>query len=253
MIDGEEAHHAVRVTRAAAGDPVRLLNGAGISATGRITDTRKTHGVWQVDVTISDVTNITPDVPEVLIFAAPPKGDRLATMVEGISQAGATEFAPLISGRTVMDPKEDKVERLRRIAMESCKQCLRAFIMRVNDPISVPNALAYCLERNASCYIADCGTDANLLQVARSSTQPAAIFIGPEGGWTDAEREIFSTSGCQFVSLGKHVFRVEMAAVVACALLGQAVGQSPSHSPSHSLGHSLGHSPGQVPGASPIH
>ncbi len=219
LIDGEEAHHAVRVTRAAAGDPVRILNGAGIEASGTIIDTRKTHGVWQVDINITEVRTVLPDVPTVMVFAAPPKSDRLATMVEGVSQAGASEFAPLISGRTVMDPKEDKVERLRRIAMESCKQCLRAHIMRVNDPISVPNALRYCAEQGVTCYIADCGAAAE--PGIRAVADRVAVFIGPEGGWTDAERDLFRSSGCTFVSLGRHVFRVEMAAVVACAFLSQ--------------------------------
>jgi 16S rRNA (uracil1498-N3)-methyltransferase len=207
---GEEAHHALRVKRLGTGDAVRLCNGRGMLADARLSGSRKERHDWTIDLEILGTEQTSPKRPRLRVLAAAPKGDRLPAMIEGLSQVGAAAWAPLVTQRTVVEPREGKLERLERIAVESMKQCGRAWVLEINEPVPFEAAVS---ARGA--ILADAsGSDPE-----GSGLDDLTLLIGPEGGWTDGELQSARAAGARVVRFGPHIMRTEVAAVVGAAIV----------------------------------
>ncbi|MCC6660652.1 MAG: 16S rRNA (uracil(1498)-N(3))-methyltransferase [Phycisphaerales bacterium] len=208
VIGGEEARHAARVKRLDLGEPVEVLDGMGSIASGAVTAIDKEYDGWVVRVNIETVRRIEPIRPAVVVLCPAPKGDRLPQLIEGLSQVGAAAWRPLHAERTVAEPAAARLDRLERIAQESAKQCGRAWTLRIEQSITFTTALAL-----PSLVMADAGSG----PFTPPNSAEIHLLIGPEGGWSDAERAAARAAGAAPASFGPHVMRVETAAVVAAA------------------------------------
>jgi 16S rRNA (uracil1498-N3)-methyltransferase len=207
VIGGDEARHAARVKRVAPGEAVEILDGQGGIAAGSVVAVEKRGGEWAVRVEVSAVRRVEPVSPSVVVLAPAPKGDRLAQMIEGLSQVGAAGWRPLVTERAEHEAGAGKLERACRIAEESSKQCGRAWTLRVEPPIDFAAAL-----RLPSLVLADAGGGP-----VPGGAPEVNLLIGPEGGWSDAERKAAQAAGALVAAFGPHVMRIETAAVVAAA------------------------------------
>lgn len=217
IITGEEAEHAARVKRIAPGDRVQLLDGHGTVAAalvGRAGPERSGRGrVWILEVTVESVCRAQPPHPAVEVWAATPKGSRVDELVEGLSQVGAAAWSPLAAERTVVTPRETKLERLERIAWESAKQCGRAWVLRIGRERTLAEGLAS--EPGVRVVVAD----ASGAPYDASGAAAVRILVGPEGGWSQSELEAARSSGATIARFGPHAMRIETAAVVAAAIV----------------------------------
>lgn len=216
VLEGDDAHHLARVKRVEPGAEVLLLDGRGRVATSRVAATRKTgRDGWFVDVTLGPVELVQPVRPRLDVWACAPKGDRLGAMIDGLSQVGAASWAPLVTARTVVEPGAHKLDRVHRIAVESSKQCGRAWMLEIEEGGDVEAALA---------------TDAMVVMADGSGEayQPAGervrLLVGPEGGWNDGELARARAAGARVCRFGPHVMRVEVAAAAAAARILAAHG-----------------------------
>src|SRR5262249_28882829 len=115
--------------------------------------------------------------------AAPlPKGDRAQFLLEKLTELGVTSFVPLQTERSVVHPREAKLDRLQRHVIEASKQCGRNVLLRVGP---LTDWESYC-----------CRKDLPPLRVVAHPGGPSpswpmgqavALAVGPEGGFTDAE------------------------------------------------------------------
>jgi 16S rRNA (uracil1498-N3)-methyltransferase len=218
-VAGDQAHHAVRVLRLVKGDQVQLLDGQGAVAQATITLTQKDREAgWVLTAEVTSLSVAPKPSPAVHVFAACPKGDRLGEMIEGVSQAGATSFTPLVSELSIVDPREGKVDRLRRISAESLKQCRRLWGMDVFDPMGLDGALADAAAKGRRVLIAD-GSGVPLRELQPVPSGDVALFVGPEGGWSERELAQFRQRADIIVRFGPHVMRIETAAIVGTAML----------------------------------
>lgn len=222
VLDGEEAHHAVRVKRLVVGDSVELRDGVGGTAVAKIVAISKTTkaGGWSVLLEIAERECVPQPRPLIEVYSAVPKGDHLETMIDMLSQIGVAAWHPLVCDRSVVDPRPGKLERLRRIATESMKQCGRAWTMRIGDEASVSAALAGGLT-----LVADATGVSVDEPVLREAAMASAVrlLVGPEGGWSEREISVFRDAGVRHVSLAAHVLRIETAAVAGAAILAPAL------------------------------
>lgn len=214
-VTGDEAHHAIRVKRLGAGDHFELLNGRGTRARAQVRATTR-HGKsdWRLDAEVIEAHEESRPVVRLDVFAAAAKGDRLDEMLENLSQLGVDAFYPLLSDHAIVDPREAKIERLRRGALESMKQCGRAWPIEIGEPIQLKQAIAQV--EGAFACVADASGDA--APEIPGAIARVAIFVGPEGGWSPREFELFRASGWPFIRCAPHVLRVETAAI-ACATM----------------------------------
>ncbi|MBX3385637.1 MAG: 16S rRNA (uracil(1498)-N(3))-methyltransferase [Phycisphaeraceae bacterium] len=232
-IHGDEADHLARARRARPGEPIALHDGQGRIATGSITRIDPGSRREPPSVTVQlDLTHLLPPGPAVHVLTAVPKGGRVDEMVEQLSQIGARSWSPLRCARSVVDPRPTKLNRLERIAVESMKQCGRAWRLHVADH-TTDFAEAFAASKTqpppATILAHSAGTPALnwfLTQRAHADSTPTTtlrLLIGPEGGWTPDELAAAHTHHAAILSFGPHAMRIETAAVVAASLAVQAL------------------------------
>lgn len=208
---GEEARHAVRVKRLEPADPISLIDGRGLVGIGSLArvDREPRGGDWTITIDQIRWTRHEPPSPRVEVFSAVPKGDRLEHMIDQLSQVGASAWAPLVCERSTVDPRPGKLARLARAAHESMKQCGRPWTLELLPEHTVEHALE--------------APHALVAQAGGAPPSPPArdvrVLVGPEGGWSERELELFRSRGVVPIGLGPHVLRVETASVMAAAHL----------------------------------
>lgn len=210
-IDGDEAHHALRVKRVREGERVELLDGRGGIATGEAVKV----GKREFGVRIVAIRREEPIRPRVEVWSAVPKGPRLDEMIDQLAQVGVAMWRPLETSRGVVEPRDAKLERIARIAAEASKQCGRAWMLEIGARATMAEALRP--SPGAAVVMADAsGSGWN---AASASSLHTRLLIGPEGGWTDEEVRAGRDAGAAVARFGPHVMRIETAAVAASAAI----------------------------------
>ena len=213
-VAGDEAAHAVKSRRLRAGDRVDVTDGAGTVLTCLVTNARKAELTLEVESS----RTVERPTPAVRLYTATPKGPRLDKMIDMVSQAGAASWRAMDTKLGVVDPGAKKLDRARRISVESAKQCGRAWVMEIGE--SAPFAEAIEPAPGRRVLLAHAGGG------ARPEVSPGddevRLLVGPEGGFTPEELDAADRAGAQRLDLGPHTLRIETAAVVGAALVALA-------------------------------
>lgn len=221
VIGGQEAHHAVRVKRVKAGDPLEILDGRGLRAGAVVVATVKEPGErgrpeWVVRVRVERAEVEPPTRPRLHVLACAPKLTRVEDMVDQLSQVGAAAWTPLVTKHTVAPPRAGKMGKLERVAAEAAKQCGRAWVMEVGDPMEFREAIARrALGGGARLVIADPAG----APYRADGSEEIGLLIGPEAGFTEGEVEAARGAGADVCRIGPHLMRVGTAAVVASGII----------------------------------
>lgn len=205
MLEDEEAHHLLRVRRGKPGDAVQLFDGAGLRAEAVVDSVSKRSAHLRLVSFQRIAAN-----NGLVLGSAPPKGERLLWLIEQCTQLGVMSWTPILSERTVVQPGDAKIDKLRRKVIEACKQCGRDWLMEVREPIPLSEFLASKPAAENGWLLDPTG---DLIGDSRSV---AWACIGPEGGWTESEISSAIEGGWKIVALGGHVLRIE----TACAAIG---------------------------------
>jgi 16S rRNA (uracil1498-N3)-methyltransferase len=205
-----QAHYLASVMRRSVGDTVKLFNGRDGEWQARIA------ALSRRQVTFAPEAKLRPQTPEPdcwLCFALL-KRNKTDLVVEKATELGVSRIQPVITARTQAD--HVNLDRLRAIAIEAAEQCERLAVPDIAHPLTLPALLA-ALPPGRRLFMADERRDA---RVARFTSDPAALLIGPEGGFTDAEvAAIGANQNVTRVSLGARILRAETAAIAGLALL----------------------------------
>jgi 16S rRNA (uracil1498-N3)-methyltransferase len=208
----EEGFHLVRVLRARPGDRVRLFDGAGREFEGVVVEAGRDGATVEVGTAV-----VAPRPRrEVVLCTSIPRGERMEWLVEKCVEAGVGSILPLAAERSVRkEAGPNAIRRWRRAALEAAKQCGRADVPDVADPMELGEALARTA--SAARLVATPGVTADISAVA-PSTGLLAVFIGPEGGFDPTESESLAAAGALPFGLGPLVLRVETAAMLSVHL-----------------------------------
>jgi 16S rRNA (uracil1498-N3)-methyltransferase len=214
VLSGPEAHHIAVVCRLRQGDPLCLFNGDGREYPARILAVERRRAVLEV----LEARQPQRELGFRLEVAAPlPKGDRTQFLIEKLTEMGVASFVPLQTRRSVIQPREARLEKLQRYVIEASKQCGRNVLMRIAEPASWED---YCgrgelVELKAFGHpgglaVADFRTRCAL---ARAVT----VAVGPEGGFAEEEVAMACTAGWRPLDLGPRILRIETAALLMTA------------------------------------
>ena len=210
-LGGEEAHHAVRVKRLRPGEAVELFDGRGRVLVGRVLGSNGSRANPELAIEpVGEVEPVEPVRPQVEICCPAPKGDRVERMLDQLSQAGAARWRPLVCEHSE-EIGVRRSTRLERVIVESAKQCGRAYLLEMGDPISFGSALEH-----PRVLVAD--REAGATPAVRT-TGEVRVLVGPEGGWSAEEFDRVRGMGVPMLPLGPHVLRLETAAVLAAAFV----------------------------------
>jgi len=163
-------------------------------------------------LTVDRRTRAPEAIPDVWLAFAPVKRGQTDWLVEKATELGAAKLIPVMTRRTVAE--RVKLERLESIAIEAAEQCGRTRLPHIAQPVPLQQLLEQ--ERDRAIYFADEAGGEPALDAFRPG--PALILTGPEGGFTDEEREtVRAAPNCTAVSLGPRILRAETAALAALA------------------------------------
>lgn len=200
----------VTVLRMKVGDPISLMIGDGEEHDGHITEITKS-AVMGV-IAGSKVTK--PLIPSITVCAAMTKRDTFEWMLQKCTEIGAAKFIPLLTDRVIKRPKETP-KRWHDIVREAAEQSGRTTLPAITEPLSLGEAMAYT-EKCSRIFFHETG-GGKLPKVHQTSC--VALFIGPEGGFTEPELALARDAKAHIVTLGNLVLRAETAATVGTTLL----------------------------------
>jgi len=210
LSDRSIVHQIVDVLRLRNGDPVILLDGTGIEFHGVIKSSIKK----QLIISKERVKKIskTSEV-NVHLFAALIKKDKFEWVLQKATELGVTRITPIITDRT--EKLSISMDRADKIVREASEQSERADVPFLDEPISLKEALSICETIPVILHLGVPRINVTQLR----ETQNVAVFVGPEGGFSDRDLEQFKRKHAQVVSLGEQVLRAETANVAICSLL----------------------------------
>jgi 16S rRNA (uracil1498-N3)-methyltransferase len=213
-LSGDEARHLARVSRHGVGDFVELFDGNGFATEAQVTAIGK--DCVELVATGQPIPEQRPPCPLTLATAIP-KGDRLDWLVEKATEIGVTRLTPLVTERSVVDPRGSKLERLRRTIIEAAKQSRRNRLMSLETPVGWSEMVRSMPEQ--LCLIArpDGLPPGRWPRLTRR--RPTVLAVGPEGGFSAAEEKLAQEHCWHAIALSPNVLRVETAALVGCAVI----------------------------------
>ena len=168
-----------------------------------------------------------PSLPEISVFLSIFKFDRLEWAIEKLTELGASRIVPMISRRTephLAKAAEKRVERWRKLALEAAQQSRRTAAPQIMAPESMKKVLATA---NGCCIVlSETERSDSLKTILSECSPPISLAIGPEGGWTEDEIQLFMQNGWKTASLGTTILRAETAAIAAVAIAMAEIGGS---------------------------
>lgn len=200
----------ITVLRMKVGDPISLMANDGTEIEGHITEITRSAIMGVIAGT--KVPN--PILPRITVCAAFTKRDTFEWMLEKCTELGVTEFIPLITDRVIKRPKE-LPPRLHHILKEASEQSGRVIIPLLRDPMTLGQALGHTEEMVKILMHESGGSELPTIH----KTNEIALFVGPEGGFTDPEVAAAKDAGAHVVTFGELVLRAETAAVVGVTKL----------------------------------
>ncbi|MEK6638708.1 MAG: 16S rRNA (uracil(1498)-N(3))-methyltransferase [Pseudomonadota bacterium] len=211
-VDGGQAHYLISVMRLKIGGCVRLfddVSGEWLAQANHI-------GKRELILSVTQRLSARESVPDLWLAAAPIRKARYDWVAEKACELGVARFAPVLMQRCVAD--KVKEDRLRAHMIEAAEQCGRTALPIVAAPLKLEAFLTDFPEERAL-FFADEDGGAPFTELVHRNPGPAAILIGPEGGFADHEREMVRAHPAAMpVSLGPRILRADSAAIAAVSV-----------------------------------
>ena len=214
VVSGSEFHHIVNVMRFSVGDRAILGVGDGVDLLARVHEILKDKVIFRIE---EERPNPAEPRLQLSAYLALLKSDHLEFAVQKLSELGLRSVTPFVSEHTVA--KGVRADRLVKIARESAKQCERSGILQIREALSFDRVLRELPLHEAALFCCEFERATGIRQALNALPEGLtrlAVIIGPEGGFSEKEKEEAVRAGAVSVSLGPRILRAETAAVAAC-------------------------------------
>ncbi len=207
-----QAHYLARVMRVAPGDAVIVCD----DETGEWAAEVVAAGKRAVELSVRQRLRPREHVPDLWLCAALLKKPNFDLVLEKATELGAARIQPLVTRRCVADKLNP--DRARTIVTEAAEQCARTALPALAEPISL-DALLREWPDDRALFFADETGGAPAAPAFAAHSGPAALLIGPEGGFDDAERAaIRALPQARAITLGPRILRAETAAIAVLSV-----------------------------------
>jgi 16S rRNA (uracil1498-N3)-methyltransferase len=212
-LTGSHAEHLSRVLRAHVGQRFDIATGESVRS-GIVTAVFASRVEFELgDQVPHEVSSLITLALSILKF------DRMEWAIEKCTELGVARIIPVIAQRTeahLAAAAAKRVERWRRIAGQSSEQSRRVSAPEISQPAKLKEVLQF--PAAARVLLSESERGLMLRDALPSSANEVILAIGPEGGWTDAELDLFRIAGWISASLGHTILRAETAAIAAVVL-----------------------------------
>ena len=214
----EQQHYLKRVLRFNNGDRFVAMNGQGQSWLAELT-ADQANLLETIELATELKVNLT-------LITAMPKGNGYEQILRCGTELGVSQFMPVFSDRSLLNPSSNKVNRWRKIVTEAAEQAERAIVPQVLQPIPFQKAISELDTNSCDRYICLArGNNPSLWNCLNQTNKPEIVVAtGAEGGWTDVEINNAIAQGWQPVSLGKSILRAVTAPIAVATLVNAVCG-----------------------------
>lgn len=228
LITGQDANHIARVLRMEKGDSLVICDGEGFDYDGEISEISN----GEVSLLIKE-KRLCPGESDisVTLFQCLPKGAKMELIIEKCTELGVSKVVPVASKYCVVkleDAKKEakKTEKWQKTADEAAKQCLRGVIPKVENVLSLKDAIKLLSDFDLSivCYEHEDKTTLKDVLKVNKDAKKIAIFIGPEGGFSEEEIALLKDNGAFSITLGKRILRTETAGLCVISAIMYEMG-----------------------------
>ena len=211
-IDGAQAHYLIKVMRAQAGDAVKLFD----DVTGEYLAITESVGKRDIVLNVKARLAEREAAPDLWLCQAPIKRDRFDWIAEKACELGIAQFWPVLTRRCIAD--KVKEARLRSHMIEAAEQCERTALPQI-APLTKLGDMLEAWPEGRTLFFCDERGGGDFTEAIAAHPGPAAVLIGPEGGFTDEENAMIRAhcAACP-VSLGPRILRADTAAVCAISI-----------------------------------
>lgn len=209
IIDGEEAHHAIKVLRYKVGYLLTVFDGSGKDYNCTVREIGKDYMVAGID---SVEENDTEHRVKLKLFQGIAKPDKMELIIQKAVELGISEITPVYTSRS---EKDLKLEKLQKIAIGAAKQCGASRLTKINEPIYIQDINIDTLTVLAY----ECEKTKTLKDVTLGRFQTINLVVGAEGGFSEDEANMLTEKGALCVSLGKRILRTETAGIVLSSIV----------------------------------
>jgi len=220
IIGGEEAHHIRDVIRLKVGDRFLGFDGTGRAYTlciKKITDA--------IEAQIEKVSTADAKMPKILLACAVPKKNKMDYIIEKAAELGVSDIIPMITERTVVKfddgDRQARQKRWGRISIEASKQCGRDTLPIIHSVMKFKDAITKAEDLGYKKKIMPCLCEGRKYvdEALLNEVEQVAVFIGPEGDFSNKEIGYAKGSGFELVSLGPLVLKVDTACIFTISLI----------------------------------
>ena len=163
------------------------------------------------------------------VYQALPDKERFETVLQKLTELGVVRIVPMQTERSLTlaerDAGQKKSHRWPEVLLRAARQCRRALIPELHEVVPFAAALEMAARAELSLMLYEGDVHWTLEEGIGSFTpQNVALMVGPEGGFSDAERDAAQNAGILPVGLGPRILRTETAAIAAAAILQNRIG-----------------------------
>ena len=208
-LDPREESHLFKILRARPGDRVRLLDGRGTTGVAVVGQGR--------ELRLESKESVPPPARRLHLYFAPPKKQKLDSLLKQSVELGVDVLVPVLCERSVVQPGESSVGgRWTDLLFEACKQSGNPFLPSVCPPVPFAEAV---VRARGTCSALVVGSNRTGTALELGNVPDVAFFVGPEGGFTDAETDALAAAGAAPLRIGSWTLRVETAAAAGLGVL----------------------------------
>ena len=215
----EQSHYLANVLRMTPGDTLRVFNNENGEVLAYITAIAKKAVSLRCE---RQMIAVSPP-PDIDYVFAPLKHQRLDYLVQKATELGARRLQPMITARTIAD--RVNLNRMKANVVEAAEQCNLVYVPDVLEPQSFAALMKTWDQKRCIIFCDETANLENPIAVLSKQQLPAAVFVGPEGGFTEEERTLLkSMPKVAAISLGPRIMRADTAAVAAMSIVQATLG-----------------------------
>ncbi|MEO0241037.1 MAG: RsmE family RNA methyltransferase [candidate division WOR-3 bacterium] len=212
IVENEEYYHLYKVLRKKKGDLIHVVDGKGNDYLVKIEEFKNCKAIGKI-LEKHFMPNETNSFFALGIGII--KGERMDMIFEKGTELGVSAFYPILSERVVVNPKNLKIERWRKIVLSAMKQSRRSILPYVYDPLPLNQFLKETKNFDTKILLDEEGE--NSFEIKENS-EKILIVAGPEGSFTKDEKKLFEQEGFFKVKMGKRIMRTETAIIAGLSI-----------------------------------
>jgi 16S rRNA (uracil1498-N3)-methyltransferase len=218
ILSGDEFYHMTKVLRYKEGYKAVILANDGIERLATVDSIGKDSAT----LTIERETVVDKKHANVTLFCGLLKNNKLDFVVQKGVELGVDVIVPFVSHNSV--ETKFNLDRARKIALESAKQCGSVYLSEVKDLVDFDEVVDTFKDFDRVVFAYE-NEKEHTVREAVAGAKRVALVVGPEGGFSGLECQKALENGANIVTLGRRILRAETASIVTLALALEHLGE----------------------------